>query len=211
VRGDGSLSTVVPAEEPPDRFEYDPRSPVPTIGGSLPGANPNLRSGVFDQREIEARSDVLVYSTPPLEADVEVTGPVEVVLYASSSARDTDFTAKLVDVDPDGRAFNLTDGIIRARYRRSVREISWLEPGAVVEYRIDLVATSNLFKRGHRIRVEISSSNFPRFSRNLNTEGEFATNERVVVAQQTVFHDRRRPSSIILPIVPARDVGRGSR
>jgi uncharacterized protein len=202
--GDGSLSSTAPADEPSDRFEYDPLKPVPTLGGSLPGANPDLHSGMYDQQEIERRPDVLVYSTPPLATDVEAIGPVEVVLYAATDAKDTDFTAKLVDVHPDGRAFNLVDGIVRARYRSSVRQPSWVEPGAVVEYRIDLVATANVFLRGHRIRVEISSSNFPRFSRNLNTGEPLATGERVVTAKQTVFHDRRHASYLGLTVVPAK-------
>ena len=138
-------------------------------GGGLCCYPTGLPPGPFDQREIEARSDVLVYSTPPLERDFEVTGPVSVKLWAASSAPDTDFTAKLVDVEPDGFARNLTDGIIRARYRNSKSDPELIEPGRVYEYTIDLWATSNLFKAGHQIRLEISSSNFPRFDRNSNT------------------------------------------
>jgi putative CocE/NonD family hydrolase len=161
-----------------------------------------MRSGAFDQKEIEARPDVLVYTTAPLQEAVEVTGPVEVLLYAATSARDTDFTAKLVDVYPDGRAMNLTDGIVRARYREGFRTQKLLEPGETVAYTFDLVATSNLFKAGHRIGLEISSSNFPRFSRNLNTGAEFATDANPLKADQTVFHDSRRASYVILPLVP---------
>ncbi|NNM31519.1 MAG: CocE/NonD family hydrolase, partial [Gemmatimonadetes bacterium] len=199
--GDGVLDLDPPGTEPVDSFTYDPNNPVPTLGGSLPGANPDMRSGVFDQRRIEERPDVLVYTTAPLSEDLEVIGPVEVVLYAATDARDTDFTAKLVDVHPDGRAMNLTDGIVRARYRESTRAPKLLTPGEVVEYRIDLVATANVFRAGHRVRVEISSSNFPRFSRNLNTGGEFATETSPIAARQRVFHDTDRASYVLLPVV----------
>ncbi len=169
LNGNGSLSTQHPAEEPPDVFLYNPSDPVPTRGGAL-CCNPYfMSSGAFDQRETEGREDVLVYSTPPLEREVEVTGPISVTLWAATSATDTDFTAKLVDVCEHGCAFNLTDGIIRARYRDSATIPALLEPDRVYRYSIDLWATSNVFKQGHRIRLEISSSNFPRFDRNTNT------------------------------------------
>ncbi len=199
---DGALSPTPPGnEEPPDRFTYDPADPVPTRGGALPGATPGLRPGPFDQREIEARPDVLVYTSAPLQEDLTVIGPVEVVLYAASSARDTDFTAKLVDVQPDGRAYNLADGIVRARYRESTERPSLLEPNREYRYRIDLVATANVFRRGHRIRVEISSSNFPRFSRNPNTGSNVAGDTALVKARQTVYHDRTRPSHLLLSVL----------
>ncbi len=204
LTGDGRLNTTAPQDEPADQFDYDPNDPVPTNGGSLPGASPNIQPGPFDQREIERRDDVLVFSTEPLETDVEVTGPLTVTLYAASTARDTDFTAKLVDVHPDGHAYNLTDRIIRARYRESLTDPTLIEPGKLYEYTIDLVATSNVFKRGHRIRVEISSSNFPRFSRNLNTGKPFGLHDEVITATQTIYHDRTRPSHIVLPIIPRR-------
>ena len=164
-----------------------------------PGVIP---AGAFDQRPVEARHDVLVYSTPPLENYMEVTGPITVTLYASSSAPDTDFTAKLVDVRPDGYARNLTDGIIRARYRESASTPSLLEPGKVYRYTIDLWATSNVFKTGHHIRVEISSSNFPRFDRNTNTGNLIAEDRECKPALQTIFHDAEHPSHITLPTVP---------
>jgi putative CocE/NonD family hydrolase len=188
--------------EPPDHFLYDPRHPVPTRGGALccwPGALPQ---GAYDQTPVESREDVLVYTTPPLTADVEVTGPVLVTLYAASSAVDTDFTAKLVDVHPSGFAQNLTDGIIRARYRQSTVRPEPIEPGKVYTYTIDLWATSNVFKAGHRIRLEISSSNFPRFDRNPNTGGALATETELLPAIQTIHHDGTYPSHVTLPIIP---------
>jgi hypothetical protein len=150
---------------------------------------------------VEERKDVLVYTTEPLEEPLEVTGPVKVVLYASSSAADTDFTAKLVDVTPGGYARNLADGIVRVRYREDRAAAKLLAPGEVTELAIDLVATANLFKRGHAIRVEISSSNFPRFDRNPNTGHAFGRDAETVTAGQTVFHDARYPSHIVLPVV----------
>ena len=175
---------------------------MPTRGGGL-CCNPYFAAnGAFDQREIEARPDVLVYSTPPLERDLEVTGPITVTLWAATSQTDTDFTAKLVDVCEDGCARNLTDGIIRARYRNSSSQPSFLEPGRAYEYTIDLWATSNVFQRGHRIRVEISSSNFPRFDRNTNTGNVIAGDAEFNPALQTVMHDAQHPSRITLPVVP---------
>jgi hypothetical protein len=202
LHGDGRLEPAAPGAEPPDHYLYDPRDPVPTRGGGLccwPGAVP---AGAYDQRPVEARPDVLVYTTPPLERPLEVTGPVVVKLWAASSAPDTDFTAKLVDVAPDGYARNLTDGIIRARYRASTRQATLLEPGRAHEYTIDLWATSNLFLAGHRIRLEISSSNFPRFDRNPNTGRPPGHDAELVPALQTVFHDAGRPSHVVLPVVP---------
>ena len=155
--------------------------------------------GAFDQLEVEQRADVLIYSTPELETNLEVTGPIQVILYAASSTVDTDFTAKLVDVSPCGRAINLTDGIVCARYRNSTEKAELLVPGEIYRYAIDLWATSNVFLQGHRIRVEISSSNFPRFDRNPNT-GEPARSEaEFVLTTQTIWHDEAHPSHIRLP------------
>ena len=202
LRGDGSLSTEAPGREPPDVFLYNPANPVPTRGGAL-CCNPYFMSnGAFDQGDVEAREDVLVYSTPPLAKEVEVTGPVTVTLWAASSATDTDFTAKLVDVCDHGCTRNITDGIIRARYRDSTESASFIEPGRAYRYTIDLWATSNVFKAGHRIRVEISSSNFPRFDRNPNTGGAVATEATLKPALQTVFHDSQHPSHVTLSVVP---------
>ena len=202
LNGDGALSLDSPNSEPPDVFAYNPLDPAPTRGGQLCCDPAFMAAGAYDQRPVEARPDVLVYSTPPLERDTEVTGPVTVTLYASSSARDTDFTAKLVDVSPDGYARNLTDGIIRARYRYPRSPASLLQPGQVYEFNIDLWATSNLFRKGHQIRVEISSSNFPRFDRNTNTGEPIGTDGDFVSALQTVHHTAEYPSHVTLPIVP---------
>ncbi len=202
LHGDGSLRTQPPVEEPPDVYLYNPADPVPTRGGPL-CCNPHFAAnGAFDQQDIEARPDVLVYSTPPLEQDVEVTGPVTVTLWAATSQTDTDFTAKLVDVCEDGCARNLTDGIIRARYRDSTSRATLVEPGRAYQYTIDLWATSNVFQRGHRIRVEISSSNFPRFDRNTNTGNIIAGDADFKPALQTVLHDAQHPSHVTLPVVP---------
>ena len=200
--GDGSLSLDTPNGEPPDVFVYNPLNPAPTRGGGLCCDPAFMASGAYDQREVEARPDVLVYSTPPLERETEVTGPVGVTLYASSSARDTDFTAKLVDVAPDGYARNLTDGIIRARYRNPSEPASFLQPDQTYEYSIDLWSTSNLFKKGHRIRVEISSSNFPRFDRNTNTGEPIGSDTDFVSALQSIYHTSDRPSHVTVPVIP---------
>jgi putative CocE/NonD family hydrolase len=157
-----------------------------------------------DQRPIEERDDVLVYTSDALSTPVEVTGPISARLWVSSSARDTDFTAKLVDVFPDGSARLLTDGILRARYRHSNVKLELLEPGVPVEITINAGVTSNVFRAGHRIRLEISSSNFPRWDRNPNTGGPFGQETRLMTAEQTIFHDRARPSRLILPVVPPR-------
>jgi len=205
LEGNGGLGTAAPVNEPPDTFVYDPGHPVPTLGGSTccgEDVTP-ITMGPRDQRPAEERSDVLVYTTPPLEEEMEVTGPVSVVLYAASEARDTDFTAKLVDVFPDGYAMNVAQGIIRARYRDSWERPALLEPGHVYKYAIDLWSTSNCFLRGHRIRVEISSSNFPQFDRNPNTGNPFGLDAELRTATQTVYHDADHPSHILLPVVPA--------
>ncbi|MBI4306251.1 MAG: CocE/NonD family hydrolase [Chloroflexi bacterium] len=200
-RGDGRLSTDMPGTERPDIYLYDPLDPVPTRGGPLCCSPGFAVGGPFDHQQKEDRPDVLVYSTPPLEADVEVTGPVKLTVWARSSATDTDFTGMLLDVAPSGEAKNLTDGILRARYRRSRGAPSLLTPGKVEKFEIDLVATSNVFKKGRRIRLEVSSSNFPRFDRNLNT-GKSIDDDDVRVATNTVLHDRAHPSYLELDIVP---------
>jgi uncharacterized protein len=194
--GDGTLSEAAPSTEASDRFIYDPWNPVPT------GQRGGYSRMPTDQRPVEQRPDVLVYSTAPLAAPVEVTGPIEVKLWVASSATDTDFTAKLIDVFPDGTARVLNDGILRARYRNGKTTPALLTPGEPVELTIDVGATSNAFAAGHRIRVEISSSNFPRFDRNPNTGAAFGESAELRRAEQTVFHDRERPSRIVLPVVP---------
>ena len=199
VSGDGELSLASPGGEPADRFDYDPSDPVPTVGGqSLSPAN----TGPRDRRVVERRDDVLVYTTETLATDVEVSGPVELRLFAASDARDTDFTATLVDVHPDGRAIHITEGIVRARFRESFRRPDLVRPGEVVKYRIVLWETSNVFKAGHRIRLEVSSSNFPRFDRNLNTGNTPGLDEEMRVARQTVHHSSRYASHLLLPVIP---------
>src|SRR5437773_5722603 len=202
LHGDGTLSIELPGDEPPDVYLYNPMRPVPTIGGQviLPGGN---ATGPRDQREVEVRDDVLVYSTPVLNQPIEVTGPIELRLFVASSARDTDFTGKLVDVYPDGRAMILTEGILRARYRKSFSKPKLLEPGQIYELHLDLWATSNVFKAGHRIRLEVASSNFPRFDRNTNTGGtiEKETEKDFVQAVNRISHDAAHPSHLILPII----------
>jgi putative CocE/NonD family hydrolase len=202
IRGDGRLDLEAPGSEKPDSFVYDPGNPVPTIGGRLCCGNAVIAPGPFDQRPNEGREDVLVYSTPPLEKDVEVTGFIILVLYASTTAADTDFTAMLVDVEPTGYARFLTDGIVRARYRESTKKAVPIVPGEIVRYEIDLWATSNVFKAGHRIRVYVSSSNFPRFNRNPNTGARNMDAEGMVKATQTIYHDAAHPSALVLPVVP---------
>ena len=196
--GGGTLSTFPPGDEPPDSYTYDPKDPVATLGGNTL----IIPQGVSDQRTVEDRQDVLVYTSGALEMDLEVTGPIKVRLFASSSAVDTDFTAKLVDVGPDGYVQNIQDGIIRARYRTSESEPSLMEPGRVYEFVIDLWATSHLFKKGHRLSVDISSSNFPRFDRNPNTGAPLGRDDRLEVAKQTVHHREEYPSHIVLPVIP---------
>ncbi|MXQ55013.1 CocE/NonD family hydrolase [Shimazuella alba] len=207
LQGNGMLSLQPPEQEAPDHFIYDPLNPVPTMGGSHLML-PDFMDGPVDQREIESRDDVLVYTSSVLEEDVEVTGPVKVKLWAISSALDTDFVARLVDVFPDGTAINLTDGIIRTRFRdvNNGEEPSLLEPGKAYLYEIDLWSTSNLFKKGHRIRLDITSSSFPRWDRNPNTGHDFGVDGEsdVIVAQQTILHDKEHSSSIVLPIIPRR-------
>lgn len=201
LAGDGVLSRDEPGEEPPDSFVYNPRNPVPSVGGPLCCNNVFTLGGAFDQRVVEQREDVLIYTSPPLDQDLEVTGPLKVVLHAASTAPDTDFTAKLVDVHPCGLARNLNDGIIRARYRKSMRDPELIAPNEVIEYEIDLVGTSNTFLAGHRIRVEISSSNFPRFDRNPNTGESPALTTNLANAMQSVHHSSWAPSRIVLPVV----------
>lgn len=200
--GDGILSTEKPAEEQPDNYLYDPRNPVPTQAGI--GRAIEHVWEAHDQGPVESRMDVLVYSTPVLESDVEVTGPVVIKLFAASSAVDTDFSGKLVDVWPDGKAYNIIDGVVRARYRNSFSKPELIKPDTVYEYTVDLRSTSIVFKAGHRIRVEISSSNFPRWDRNLNTGNPIGQDSDVKVALQTVFHNRQFQSYILLPIIPRK-------
>ncbi|HEX6030946.1 MAG TPA: CocE/NonD family hydrolase, partial [Tepidiformaceae bacterium] len=199
--GDGVLSKEKPGHERPDHFVYDPLNPAPTVGGALFPYPLDVPPGQFDQSPVEARPDVLCYTTPPLDQDTQLTGNVEVRLWVASTGADTDFTAKLVHVLPDGTPLNLTDGIIRARYHQGFDRFSLLEPGKPVELSVDLAGTSNVFRAGERIRIEISSANFPRFDRNTNTGNPIATDPDAVVVTNTLFHDSARPSHIVLPLV----------
>jgi len=201
LRGNGGLSGAAPHAEPPDHYVYDSANPVPTIGGPLCCDGWHLPAGPRDQRPAEGREDVLVYSTPAFTRDTEITGPVTLELFAKSTAVDTDFTAKLVDVAPDGFAQNLTEGIIRARYRDSQEKPTLMNPGQVYKFTIDLWSTSNVFLKGHVLRLEVSSSNFPRFDRNLNTGEAQGTGENHVPATNTILHDSEHPSALALPVV----------
>ena len=194
--GAGWLSGEPPRDEQPDAYGYDPRDPVMTL------YTPGGQHAPMDQRTLDGRRDVMVYMTPPLNAPLEVTGPVEVRLFASSSARDTDFVARLMDVWPDGFVQELCHGIVRARYRESFDHPSLIEPERVYEYAIQVNPTSNLFMAGHRIRLDISSSDFPNFDRNHNTGGDDYRETVLKTAHQRIFHDANRPSRLILPVIP---------
>jgi len=197
--GDGSLDRKPrPQNEKPDKFVYDPEDPVPTVGGQIS----TLVPGPLNRRKVQDRQDVLVYTTQPLTEDTEVTGPVELKLFAASSAVDTDFTATLSDVHPDGRAIIICEGVRGVSFRESLEHPTPIEPGKVYQYSISLWETSNVFKAGHRIRLEVSSSNFPRFARNQNTGLPFGTSAKIIKAEQTIYHDAEHPSHLVLPIIP---------
>ena len=196
VHGDGALSVSEPGDESPDAYDYDPKDPVMSLMGIDAQAAPR------DQSPLSGRGDILVYQTPPLQEDIEVTGPVVLKLWAASSAPDTDFTAKLIDVHPNGLAVNLTYGIMRARYRDGYDNATFIEPGKPYEYTIRLNPTGILFRRGYRIRLDVSSSDFPNFDRNHNTGADFWSDAELRVARQTVFHSAEYPSRLILPIIP---------
>jgi putative CocE/NonD family hydrolase len=200
--GDGALVSTPPAQEAPDSFTYDPTNPVPSYGGNVCCTGNAIAGGAFDQRKIEARADVLVYSTEPLKEGVEVSGPIETTLYIGSDAKDTDFTVKLLDVYPDGAAYNLDETIQRVRYREGYdKPPVWMERGKVYKVTLPAMTTSNYFAVGHRIRIEISSSNFPRFDRNLNTGGNNYDESKGVVAHNTVHHSKPHPSQVTLSVV----------
>ncbi len=222
LRGDGELTPGPPGGEPPTSYQYDPRDPVPTIGGAnghtfepAGGQHQRARSELWwckDDLPLSSRQDVLVFMTAPLERGVEVTGSTQVVLFASSDCPDTDFTAKLVDVYPpnedylEGYDLNLSDGIIRARYRDSKEKAELMQPGEIYRFEITIPPTSNLFQAGHRIRLDISSSNFPNFDPNPNTGEPLGRHRTTQVATNTVYHDRDHPSHLILPIIPHEEV-----
>ncbi len=200
--GDGWLSPNPPAAaEPADAFTYDPATPVPSYGGNVCCTGNAVRGGSFDQQEMEGHEGILVYSTAPLETGVEVSGTIEITLWVASDARDTDFTVKLIDVHPDGRAYNLDETIQRVRYRDGYEREVFMEPGEIYELSVSPMSTSNYFAAGHRIRIEVSSSNFPRFTRNLNTGGNNYDETEGMVAHNQVHHSPAHPSQIRLPIV----------
>ena len=201
--GNGRLMKQAPkGDQPEDAYTYDPANPVPSRGGHSCCFRDLAPQGPRDQAKVEERADVLVYSTPPLEEPVEITGPIELTLYAESTAPNTDFTAKLVDVHPDGTVVNLNNGIVRASYRESLENPTPIEPGKVYKYEISIWPTSNLFKEGHQIRLEISSSNFPHYARNLNTGAEFGETSSMQTARQTIYHEAEHPSKLVLPVMP---------
>jgi len=208
--GDGRLNESAPAEEPADKYAYDPRFPAPTYGGHGSGGGGITQDSAFsihgpmDQRAIQQRNDVLVYSTDVLPNDVEVTGPIEMNLFFSTDVTDTDFFVTLSDVYPDGKAVLISEGAVRARFRESVERPKLLTPGETYEVKIPIWETSNVFKKGHRLRIHVTSSNFPRFNRNLNSGKPMAdeTEQDIRVANQVVLHDARHPSSILLPVIP---------
>lgn len=201
LNGDGTLTTKKPSKDNPDTFVYDPLDPVLSHGGNVCCTGNAVQGGSFDQQEMETREDILVYTTEPLKEGVEISGFIESTLYVSSDAKDTDFTIKLIDVYPDGKAYNLDETIQRVRYREGYEKEVFMEPGNI--YKVDLtpMSTSNYFEKGHRIRIEISSSNFPRFDRNLNTGGNNYDESEPKIATNSVHHSARHPSSIRLPIM----------
>jgi putative CocE/NonD family hydrolase len=220
LHADGILSPSAPSgPAEPSRYTFDPRTPVPTIGGGISAADPIMQPGAFDQRgrpdfygsrdtlPLNARSDVLSFQTAPLEQDMEVSGPLTIHLFAASSALDTDFTAKLIDVHPPnadypaGLAINISDSILRARYRNSWEQPQLLTPGQTYEFTFQLYPTSNIFRAGHRIRLDISSSNFPRFDVNPNTDGPLGQERRLELAHQAIYYDGEHPSHIVLPLI----------
>lgn len=200
LAGDGELQRL-PGDGSPDEFTYDPSNPVPTFSSRTSGARGGLAQGSVDNRSIETRQDVLVYTSEPLDEGVEVTGPVRATIYFSTDVQDTDITVKLLDVYPDGRAHNLTEGIARAKYRISYESPEPLEPGRVYPLAVELFPTSNHFAAGHRVRIEVSSSDFPNFARNLNTMNS-DTGTETRIAHTKIHHSREYPSHILLPIIP---------
>ncbi len=202
LEGDGKLVTEPPAQDDPDHFTYDPMNPVPSYGGNVCCTGNAVAGGAFDQRKMEARPDILVYTTEPLKEGIELSGPIEVTLYVSSDAKDTDFTVKLIDVYPGGPAYNLDETIQRLRYRDGYdKPLVWMEPGEVYKVTLQPMTTSNYFEAGHSIRVEVSSSNFPRFDRNLNTGGNNYDEAQGIAAHNAVHHSTQYPSQVTITVV----------
>jgi predicted acyl esterase len=211
--GDGLLATAPPAADQPDAFTYDPMNPVTSYGGNVCCTGNAIAAGAFDQRKMEARPDILVYTSAPFTEGTELSGPIEPTLYVSSDARDTDFTVKILDVYPDGRAYNLDESIQRMRYREGYdKPLVWMERGRIYQVTLQPLTTSNYFAPGHRLRIEVSSSNFPRFDRNLNTGGRNYDESKGVVAHNVVHHSSQYPSRIVVTVVKRQETGpRGTR
>lgn len=201
LRGNGTLSWSKPAGAANDQYNYDPMNPVMSVGGNNCCGTPTL-AGPYDQRPVERRNDVLVYTSEILSKPLAIAGPVKMKLHAATDGPDTDWVVKLVDVYPNGYAMNVAEGILRARFRKGLDKPELLKPGEAYEFEVDMVGTANVFEKGHAIRVDITSSHFPQFDRNLNTGEPIATGTKMRVARQTVFHTPERPSAIILPVVP---------
>jgi uncharacterized protein len=200
--GDGALTVGEPSADNFDGFVYDPMNPVPSYGGNVCCTGNAVSAGAFDQRKMEARADILVYTSDPLKEGTEVSGPIDVTLYVSSDAKDTDFTVKVLDVYPDGTAYNLDETIQRLRYRDGYdKPPVWMEPGKVYKVTLQPMTTSNFFPAGHRVRIEVSSSNFPRFDRNLNTGGKNFDEKDGVVAHNVVHHSKQYPSEVTFTVV----------
>jgi len=202
LSGDGVLAAAAPDADKPDSFAYDPMNPVLSYGGNVCCTGNAVQAGAFDQRRMEARDDILVYTTEPFKEGTEVTGPITPTLYVSSDAKDTDFTVKVLDVYPDGRAYNLDESIQRMRYRDGYdKPLAWMESGKIYKVTLQPLTTSNYFEAGHRLRIEVSSSNFPRFDRNLNTGGNNYDESKAVVARNAVHHSKQYPSQITITVV----------
>src|SRR5690606_16740811 len=202
LNGDGKLVITMPANDAADTFKYDPMNPVPSYGGNVCCTGNAIRGGSFDQTKMEQRDDILVYTSDVLKEGIELSGSTDVTLYVSSDAKDTDFTVKLIDVDEQGRAWNLDETIQRMRYRDGYdKPLVWMEPGKVYKMSFQPMTTSNYFAPGHRIRIEISSSNFPRFDRNMNTGGNNYDEAKGVIATNSVHHSAKYPSQITITVV----------
>jgi putative CocE/NonD family hydrolase len=207
LNGDGTLSTEKTKVQRKDSYVYDPMKPVPSHGGNVCCTGGAIDGGSFDQSEMESRQDILVYTSESLEEGIEVSGFIQTKLFVSSDAKDTDFTIKLIDVYPDGKAYNLDETIQRARYREGYDKEVFMKEGPVYEIDLSPMSTSNYFAKGHKIRIEISSSNFPRFARNLNTGGNNYDESEAVIANNNIHQGLRFPSQIQLPIVKNKVVG----
>jgi len=202
LKGDGSLVAAPPATDSPDSFDYDPMNPVPSFGGNVCCTGNAITGGSWDQSKMEERQDILVYSSDVLKEGIELSGSIDLTLFVSSSAKDTDFTVKLIDVDENGKAWNLDETIQRMRYRDGYEKpLAWMDAGKVYKVMFQPMTTSNYFAPGHRIRIEISSSNFPRFDRNMNTGGNNYDEVKGVIARNSVHHSKQYPAELTITVV----------